>query len=97
MTWEEYAKLILGNKKVAELKKEYNLCTKKYTYGKYKKLLGYRVRIIKNNGLSQYNKLVREIGYVYDFEFENFDKPIIVHFPKIKKEYCFAIDELEEI
>lgn len=64
-------------------------------YGKYKKLLGYRVRIIKNNGLSQYNKLVGEIGYVYDFEFENFDKPIIVHFPKIKKEYCFAIDELK--
>lgn len=36
MTWEEYAKIILGNKKVAELKKEYNLCTKKYTWGRYK-------------------------------------------------------------
>ena len=24
MTWEEYAKIVLGNKKVAELKKEYN-------------------------------------------------------------------------
>lgn len=36
MTWEEYAKLILGNKRVAELKKEYNLCTKKYTWGRYK-------------------------------------------------------------
>lgn len=36
MTWEEYAKIVLGNKKVAELKKEYNLCTKKYTWGRYK-------------------------------------------------------------
>lgn len=66
-------------------------------YGEYKKLLGYRVRIIKNDGSSQYNMLIGKIGYVYDFEFENFDKPIIVHFPKIKKEYCFAIDELKEI
>ena len=24
MTWEEYAKILLGNKKVAEIKKEYN-------------------------------------------------------------------------
>lgn len=39
MTWEEYAKIILGNKKVAELKKEYNLCTKKYTYGRYKNFI----------------------------------------------------------
>ena len=36
MSWEEYAKIVLGNKKVAELKKEYNLCTKKYTWGRYK-------------------------------------------------------------
>ena len=64
-------------------------------YGEYKKLLGYRVRIIKNDGLSQYDMLVGEIGYVYDFEFENFDKPLIVHFPKTKKEYCFGIDELK--
>lgn len=39
MTWEEYAKIVLGNKKVAELKKEYNLCTKKYTYGRYKNFI----------------------------------------------------------
>ena len=66
-------------------------------YGKYKKLLGYNVRIIKNDGLSKYNKLIGEIGYVCNFEFENYEKPIIVHFPKLKKEYCFAIDELEKI
>ena len=29
MTWEEYAKIILGNKKVSELKNEYNLFNKK--------------------------------------------------------------------
>ena len=39
MTWEEYSKIMLGNKKVAELKKEYNLSTKKYTYGRYKKFI----------------------------------------------------------
>ena len=39
MTWEEYAKIVLGNKKVAELKKEYNLCTKKYTWGRYKNFI----------------------------------------------------------
>ena len=39
MSWEEYAKMILGNKRFIELKKEYNLCTKKYTYGRYKNFL----------------------------------------------------------
>ena len=39
MTGEEYAKILLGNKKVAEIKKEYNLCTKKYTYGRYKNFI----------------------------------------------------------
>ena len=34
MSWEEYAKMILGNKRVIELKKEYKLCTKKYTNGR---------------------------------------------------------------
>ena len=39
MSWEEYAKIVLGNKRVVEIKKEYNLCTKKYTYGRYKEFL----------------------------------------------------------
>lgn len=26
---------------------------------------------------------------------QNFEKPLIVHFPKTKKEYCFGIDELK--
>lgn len=39
MSWEEYAKTILGNKRVIELKKRYNLCTKKYTWGRYKRFL----------------------------------------------------------
>lgn len=68
-----------------------------FHYGKYKKLLGCKVRIIKNDSLSQYNKLIGEIGYVCDFEFINFSKPIIVYFPKLKKAYCFAIDEFEKI
>lgn len=66
-------------------------------YGKYRKLVGEQVKIIKNDGLEQYNMLIGEIGFVYGFEYENFEKPIIIHFPKIKKEYCFAIDELEII
>ena len=64
-------------------------------YNKYKKLVGEQVEIIKNDGLSKYDDLIGKIGYVCDFEFENFEKPLIVHFPKIKKEYCFGIDELK--
>lgn len=36
---EDVTKILLGNKKVAELKKEYNLCTKKYTWGRYKNFI----------------------------------------------------------
>lgn len=64
-------------------------------YSKYCKLVGNEVKIVKNNELEKYNQLIGEIGYVYDFEFENFEKPIKVCFPKNKKEYCFSIDELE--
>lgn len=64
-------------------------------YSKYCELVGKQVEIIENNSLQQYSKLIGEIGYVYDFEFENFEKPIIIHFPKIKREYCFSIEELE--
>lgn len=39
MTWEEYAKELLGTKKVAEIKKKHGLCTKKYTYGRYKSFI----------------------------------------------------------
>ena len=39
MTWEEYAKIVLGNRKVAELEKEYNLCTKNIHGGDIKILL----------------------------------------------------------
>lgn len=66
-------------------------------YGGYRKIVGEQVKILKNNGLEKYNELIGEIGYVWSFEFENFEKPIIVHFPKIKKDYCFSIDELEII
>lgn len=66
-------------------------------YGKYRKLVGEQVKIIKNDGLEQYNMLIGEIGYVHSFEYENFKKPIIIHFPKTKKQYCFAINELEII
>jgi len=53
MTWEEYAKILLGNKKVAEIKKEYNLCTKKYTYGRYKDFI---------NRLKKECKKVEKVG-----------------------------------
>ncbi len=66
-------------------------------YGIYRRIVGEQVRIIKNNGKEQYNMLIGEIGYVYGFEYENFEKPIIIHFPKTKRNYCFAINELEII
>lgn len=40
MSWEEYAKIILGNKKVAEIKKNTIYVLKKYTYGRYKSFIG---------------------------------------------------------
>lgn len=64
-------------------------------YSKYEELVGEEVEIIKNNGLPIYDALIGEIGYVCNFEFQNFEKPLIVHFPKTKKEYCFGIDELK--
>lgn len=64
-------------------------------YGKYRKLVGEQVKSIKNDGLEQYSMLVGEIGYVYGFEYENFEKPIIIHFPKTKRNYCFALKEIE--
>lgn len=36
MNYINYAREILGNKRVNELIKEYNLCTKKWTYGRSK-------------------------------------------------------------
>ena len=44
---------MLGNKKVAEIKKEYNLCTKKYTYGRYKNFI---------NKLKKECKKVEKVG-----------------------------------
>lgn len=49
MSLEEFAKMILGNKRVIELKKEYNLCTKKYTYGRYKDFLNRLKKEIKEH------------------------------------------------
>ena len=63
-------------------------------YGKYRKIVGYKVRIKE---IADYPLLVVEIGYVYDFEYCNFSKPIIIHFPKTKKQYCFAINEIERL
>ena len=63
-------------------------------YGKYRKIVGYKVRIKE---IADYPCLVGEIGYVYDFEYRNFSKPIIIHFPKTKKQYCFAINEIERL
>ena len=64
-------------------------------YDNYKKLVGRQVEIIKNDGLPKYDDLIGKIGYVYDFEFVNFKKPLIVHFPKTKEKYCFGINELK--
>lgn len=63
-------------------------------YEKYRKMVGYKVRIIKNDSLKRYDKYIDTIGYVLDFEFYNFDKPIIVKLND-KSEKCFAINELE--
>lgn len=64
-------------------------------YSKYRKIVGEPVKIIKNDGLEKYNILIGQVGYVRDFQFQNLNKPIIVRFPKTKKEYCFSLDELE--
>ena len=56
-------------------------------YGKYKKLLGEQVKVIKNDGLPQYANLINEVGYVSDFEYRNFEKPIII--TGTKKFECF--------
>jgi hypothetical protein len=64
-------------------------------YGKYRKIVGEQVEIIKNNGLDKYNKLIGKIGFVKGFEYENFKKPIIIYFPKTKEQYCFAINEIK--
>lgn len=64
-------------------------------YSKYKELVGEQVEIIKNDGLPQYTNLIGEIGYVCNFEFENFQKPVMVHFPEMGRDYCFGIDELK--
>lgn len=68
-------------------------------YGKYEKLLGEQVRIIKNDGLDQYNMLIGTTGFVTDFEYRNFSKPIIVTFweNKQQRELCFNAKELETI
>lgn len=64
-------------------------------YGNYKKLVGEQVEIIKNDGLPKYDDLIGKVGYVCDFEFVNFKKPLIVRFPKTKEKYCFGINELK--
>lgn len=64
-------------------------------YGKYQKIVGKRVKIVKNEGLPKYNNIVGKIGVVTDFEYINFSKPIVVYFANKRKEYCFSFDELE--
>ena len=68
-------------------------------YGRYKKLLGEQVKVIKNDGLPQYANLINEVGYVSDFEYRNFEKPIIITFFKNNntKSYCFSLKEIERI
>lgn len=63
-------------------------------YGKYRKMVGRSVRILKNNGLKQYDKYIGTIGYVLDFEFYRIEKPIIVRLND-GSEKLFAINELE--
>lgn len=65
-------------------------------YKQYKRLDGRQVIIIKNDGLKKYNDFVGKVGIVTGFEYINFDKPIIVWFPKIKQEFCFSFKELKE-
>ena len=64
-------------------------------YDKDKKLLGKQVKISKNDSLEKYNILIGDIGYVYNFEYKNFEKPIIIYFPKDNRQLCFSINEFE--
>lgn len=67
-----------------------------FHYGKYRKIVCYKVRILKNNGLAYYDKFVGTDGYVVGFEFFRFDKPIIVRLND-GTEKCFSFDEIERI
>lgn len=55
--------------------------------------LGDFVVITKNNGDKKYDKYIGETGYFAGIEYWNKEKPFIIHFPKDRKEYCFADDE----
>ena len=65
-------------------------------YKRYRKIVGHKVRILKNNGLAYYDKFIGTEGYVLDFEFYRFDKPIIVKLND-KTEKCFSFSEIERI
>ena len=65
-----------------------------------KKILGERVKIIKNEGLEKYDKLIGNVGVVTSFEFVNVKKPLIITFFKgdgNPQQYCFGFDEIQEL
>lgn len=65
-------------------------------YGKYQKILGHKIKIVKNDGLKKYDKYINTYGFVVDFEFYRFDKPVIIRLND-KTEKCFSFDEIERV
>lgn len=57
---------------------------------------GYRVKVIKNNGLKKYDKFIGKIGIYDGLEYWNKEKPFRVDFFEDGK-FCFSEDELEKV
>lgn len=68
-------------------------------YGKYEKLLGSRVKIVRNNGKEKYNDYIGKTGIVSGFEYRNFSNPLIITFftNKTSKCLCFSFNEIEKV
>lgn len=61
MSWVDYARQVLGNKRVNELIKEYNLCTKKWTWGRFKPFLSKLKKECKTKERQELEKLFKEV------------------------------------
>lgn len=68
-------------------------------YGKYEKLLGSQVKIVKNNSKEKYNDYIGKIGIVSGFEYKNFANPLIIMFftNGTSKDLCFSFNEIEKV
>lgn len=57
---------------------------------------GYRVKVVKNNGLKKYDKYIGKVGIYDGLEYWNKEKPFRVDFLD-GTGLCFSEDELEKV